>query len=52
MKYIIAKLILYPLVYRNYKLRQLKQLPDEWYWADIKLTQWGYLDRDKRYFTI
>ena len=46
MKWIIAKLILYPLVYKNYKLRQQGKLPDKWYWADVKLIRWGYLYRD------
>lgn len=46
MKWLIAKLILYPLVYRNYRLRQAGKRPDKWYWADIKLTAWGFLERD------
>lgn len=48
MKWIIAKLILYPLVYRNYRLRREGKLPDEWYWADAKLASWGYLKRKFR----
>lgn len=43
MKWFIAKLILYPLIYRNYQLRGLGKLPDEWYWADTLLAKWGYL---------
>ena len=45
MKWLIAKLILYPLVYRNMRLREKGLLPDKWYWADIKLSSWGYLYR-------
>ena len=45
MKWLIAKLILYPLTYRNYHLRELGKLPDKWYWADILLIKWGFLDR-------
>ena len=35
-------LSLYPLVLRNYSLREKKLLPDEWYWADEKIYLWGY----------
>ena len=52
MKWVIAKFILYPLVYRNYKLRQLGKLPDKWYWADVKLTQGGYLYRNNNKFNL
>lgn len=45
MKWLIAKLILYPLVYRNQRLRAAAKLPDEWYWADLKLLEWGFIDR-------
>ena len=45
MKWLIAKLILYPLTYRNYRLRESKKLPDKWYWADILLTKWGLIYR-------
>ena len=52
MKWLIAKLILYPLVYRNYRLRQEGKRPDEWYWADIKLMKWGFMERDESAFWI
>lgn len=45
MKWLIAKLILYPLVYSNYQLREAGKLPDTWYWADILLSKWGFLLR-------
>jgi len=45
MKWLITKLILYPLTYRNYRLRELGKLPDKWYWADVLLVKWGFLDR-------
>jgi hypothetical protein len=41
MKMIIGYLILRPLVRRNYRLRNDGILPDEWYWADILLMEWG-----------
>jgi len=50
MKWLIAKLILYPLVYRNYNLRQAGIVPDCWYWADVKLMMWGFLERDESKF--
>jgi len=46
MKWLIAKLILYPLVYRNYRLRQEGKRPDEWYWADMNLNRWDFFERD------
>ena len=46
MKWLAAKLILYPLTYRNYRLREKGKLPDEWYWADILLTKWGFIKRN------
>jgi len=45
MKFLIAHLILYPLVNRNFRLRSQGKLPDKWYWVDIKLAEWGYLER-------
>ena len=45
MKRLIAKLFLYPLTYENYRLRELGKLPDEWFWADVLLTKWGFLSR-------
>lgn len=45
LKWLIAKLILYPLVQYNYRLREAGGLPDEWYWGDMKLACWGFLDR-------
>lgn len=38
-----AALFLGVLVRRNYSLRQIGLLPDEWYWADEKLLSWGYV---------
>lgn len=45
MKRLIAKYILYPLTYRNYRLRESGKLPDKWYWADTLLIKWGFLWR-------
>lgn len=45
MKWLTAKLFLYPLTYRNYRLREAGKLPDEWYWADTLLARWGFLLR-------
>ncbi len=33
--------ILKLLIKRNYRLRELGRLPDEWYWADIELMHRG-----------
>ena len=44
MKWIIGKLILRPLVVRNYRLRCEGVLPDEWYWADKLLMKWKLWD--------
>tara|TARA_R110000803_G_scaffold115793_4_gene184348 strand:+ start:5345 stop:5521 length:177 start_codon:yes stop_codon:yes gene_type:complete len=35
-------LVLRPLIIRNYKLRRLGLLPDEWYWADSIACKYGY----------
>lgn len=42
MKYLIFKLILSPLIKRNYKLREQGKIPDKWYWADEIALKWGY----------
>lgn len=42
-KYFIVKLILVPLIQRNYRLREAGKLPDEWYWADKLKAKWGYI---------
>jgi hypothetical protein len=45
MTWLIAKLVLAPLVKRNYRLRIEGLLLDEWYWADRLLLSWGmYVD--------
>jgi len=40
-RWLIAKLVLKRLTKRNYKLRVMGKLPDEWYWADILMLKWG-----------
>lgn len=35
--------VLWPLIKRNRRLRELKELPDKWYWADYLAVQWGYI---------
>lgn len=42
MKWLIYHLYLKPLIRRNLKQRELGELPDEWYWADLKAIDWGY----------
>ena len=41
MKWLIAHLILLPLIRRNYRLRKEGKLPDEWYWADRLVCKWN-----------
>ena len=43
MKWLIAHLVLIPLVRRNYRLREAGKAPDDWYWADVLLVSWGYI---------
>ena len=35
-------LCLWPLVSRNYFLREIGELPDKWYWADVIMLHFGY----------
>lgn len=42
MKWLIFHLYLKPLIKRNYRLRKMGVLPDEWYWADRLAAEWGY----------
>jgi len=42
MKWLIYKIMLKPLILRNYRMRRAGLLPDEWYWADRKALDWGY----------
>ena len=42
-------LILYQLVKRNFRGRELRVIKDEWYWADVRLAQLGYFVVDVTY---
>ena len=50
--YLPIVFILWPLVSRNYYLREKHIIPDEWYWADIILFNCGYavLSKSEREF--
>lgn len=52
MKWLIVKLFLFPLICRNYKLRENHKLPDTWYWADVLLAKWGYTMKEKTIFIV
>ena len=41
MRQLIFDAVLAPLIRRNYRLRELGELPDEWYWADRLAFSWG-----------
>ena len=43
MKYLIARLILMPIVLRDYRLRMQGRRPDRWHWADRMLVRLGYV---------
>ncbi len=42
--YIPYKLILRPLITRNYRLRADGKIPDAWYWADKLGSSYGYFE--------
>jgi hypothetical protein len=42
-----AALFLSLLIRRNYSLRRKKLLPDQWYWADKQICNWGYTMKDE-----
>ena len=42
---LVWHLVLKPLIVRNYRLRALGRLPDEWYWVDEVACKWGYAIR-------
>lgn len=42
-KYLTFHLVLKPLIKRNYRLRKLGKLPDEWYWADNLAISCGFI---------
>lgn len=37
-------LVLRPLIKRNYRLRELGELPDKWYWADELSVKFGFFN--------
>lgn len=43
-KYLTFHLVLKPLIKRNYRLRELGKIPDEWYWADELAISYGFID--------
>ena len=45
----VAILILIPLIQHNYLQRRRGIKPDEWYWADRVLLEWGYCDLYEKY---
>lgn len=42
MGWLYVHLLLYPLVWTNFRLRALGCLPDRWFWADGELFDRGY----------
>jgi hypothetical protein len=40
--WVVFKLVLAPLIRRNYKLREEGKLEDHWYWADYLATRHGF----------
>lgn len=41
MRWLAFKLVLAPLIRRDYRLRAAGRRPDRWYWADRIATGWG-----------
>jgi len=41
-RYILFHCFLKSLIVKNYRLRMMKKIPDEWYWADKLAMEWGY----------
>jgi len=42
----IHKLILLPLIKRDYRLRAQGKRPDRWYWADLLAVRWDTIRRE------
>lgn len=41
MRWLIFKLVLAPMIRRDYRLREASTRPDRWYWADRIAVGWG-----------
>ena len=41
LRYMVAMLILRPLIKRDYRLRAAGLRPDRWYWAEALACSWG-----------
>ncbi len=42
MRTVIFWTVLRPLIVVNYRLRRMRLLPDEWFWADKLAISWGF----------